>query len=266
VSTLTFRRRHAAAGDRRCDAERARPPFGITAFFPAYNDAPSLPSLVEKAFATLERCVEDFEIIVVNDGSRDGTADVLGILQQKYGPRLRVITHATNRGYGGALRSGFEAASKDLVFYTDGDGQYDVAELPRLLALMAPDVGFVNGYKLNRSDPLHRKWIGNAYNCFARLLFGISIRDIDCDFRLVRRRQIEQLRLESTSGCVCVELVKKLEMAGMRVEEVGVSHYPRLHGKSQFFRFRSLFTTFTQLAALYWRIQPRPQYRRLRQA
>jgi glycosyltransferase involved in cell wall biosynthesis len=262
----TFRRKRATARDRRCDPERERPPFGITAFFPAFNYAPSLPSLVEKTFAVLESCADDFEIIVVNDGSRDRTAAVLDILVRKHGPRLRVVTHETNRGYGAALRSGFEAATKDLVFYTDGDGQYDVAELPKLLALMAPDVGFVNGYKLNRSDPLRRKWIGSAYNCFARLLFGIAIRDIDCDFRLVRRRQVQQIRLESTSGCICVELVKKLEMTGRRVEEVGVSHYPRLHGKSQFFRFRSLLVTFSQLATLYWHIQPRPQYRRLRQA
>jgi glycosyltransferase involved in cell wall biosynthesis len=261
-----FGRGHATACDGRRIAIGERPPFGITAFFPAFNDALSLPSLVDKTFSVLADLADDFEVIVVNDGSRDNTAAVLQDLVRKHGPRLRFVTHVVNRGYGAALRSGFEAASKDLVFYTDGDGQYDVGELPKLLALMTPDVGLVNGYKLNRSDPWHRKWIGGAYNRFARLLFGIRIRDIDCDFRLVRRTHLRNIRLESTSGCVCVELVKKLEMTGLRVEETGVSHYPRLHGSSQFFRFRSLFVTFGQLAALYWRIRPRTPFRRLSRA
>ena len=223
----------------------------VSVFFPAYNDAPSLPSLVAKTFAVLETCVEDYEVIVVNDGSSDQTPAVLERLQVQYGPRLRVVTHERNRGYGGALRSGFAAARKDLVFYTDGDGQYDVGELPALLARLGPYTGFVNGYKLERHDPWHRVWIGKIYNSFARFLFGVQIRDIDCDYRLIRRQLVEQISLESTSGTVCVELVRKLEMTGWKSAEVGVHHYPRLHGRSQFFRIRSLLTTFFQLARLY---------------
>ena len=165
-----------------------------------------------------------------------------------------IITHPQNRGYGGALRSGFAAATKELVFYTDGDGQYDVGELPKLLALMRPEVGLVNGYKLERSDPWHRIWIGNAYNRFARLLFRVHIRDIDCDFRLIRRALVEQIHLTSTSGTICVELVKKIELSGCRVAEIGVNHYPRLHGRSQFFRVRSLLTTLRQLFRLYFQL------------
>jgi glycosyltransferase involved in cell wall biosynthesis len=220
-------------------------------FFPAYNDAPSLPSLIAKTFAVLEQQVEDFEVIVVNDGSRDATASVLGQLQARHGERLRVITHARNRGYGAALRSGFEAARKELVFYTDGDGQYDIGELPALLARLGPRTGFVNGYKLERHDPWHRVWIGKLYNSFARFLFGVEIRDIDCDYRLVRKSLLDQISLECTSGTVCVELVRKLEMTGWECAEVGVHHYPRLYGRSQFFRVRSLLTTFWQLARLY---------------
>jgi glycosyltransferase involved in cell wall biosynthesis len=223
----------------------------LSVFFPAYNDAPSLPALIDKAFAVLERCADDFEVIVVNDGSRDGTASVLSRLQLRHGTRMRVITHKSNRGYGGALRSGFAAARKELVFYTDGDGQYDIGELPALLTQLGPYTGFVNGYKLERHDPVHRVWIGKVYNSFARFLFGVQIRDIDCDYRLIRRQLLDQIHLESTSGTVCVELVRKLEMAGWKVAEVGVHHYPRLHGRSQFFRLRSLFTTFCQLSRLY---------------
>lgn len=225
--------------------------LSISVFFPAFNDAPSLPGLVEKTFAVLETNADDYEVIVVNDGSRDNTPEVLAELADRFAPRLRVVTHETNRGYGGALRSGFAAATKDLIFYTDGDGQYDVGELPKLIALMADGVGLVNGYKLERQDPAHRIWIGNVYNRLARLIFRIRIRDIDCDFRLVRRALVDRINLTSTSGTVCVELVRKLELASPRVVEVGVHHYPRLHGRSQFFRVRSLLVTFYQLLRLY---------------
>ncbi len=224
---------------------------GVSVFFPAYNDAPSLPGLIEKTFAVLEEHVADFEVIVVNDGSQDNTGEVLDQLARQYGPRMRVITHPVNRGYGGALRTGFASATKEFVFYTDGDGQYDVGELPKLLKLMRPGVSFVNGYKLERNDPWHRIWIGKAYNQFARLLFQVRLRDIDCDFRLIRRSLIEEIELQSTSGTICVELVRKLELCGMEVEEVGVHHYPRLHGRSQFFRIKSLLNTLYQLLRLW---------------
>lgn len=230
----------------------------LTVFFPAYNDAPSLPSLLEKTFAVLPTLTSDYEVVVVNDGSRDETAQVLARLQERYGPRLRVVTHERNLGYGAALRSGFAAATKELVFYTDGDGQYDPGELPKLMALMAPDVGLVNGYKIERHDPWHRIVIGRIYNAFARLLFRIRIRDIDCDYRLIRRSLLDEIRLRSTSGTICVELVRKLELSPYRVLEVPVHHYPRLHGRSQFFRVRSLATTLWQLIRLYYRLVIRP--------
>ncbi len=228
--------------------------LGVSVFFPAYNDAPSLPGLLKKAFQTLESVASDYEVIVVNDGSGDETGAVLAELQEHYGERLRVVTHGQNRGYGGALRSGFEAASKELVFYTDGDGQYDPGELRELVELLRPGVGLVNGYKLRRHDPWHRVAIGKIYNQVARVLFGIRIRDIDCDFRLIRRELVEDLRLESTSGTICLELVKKIELSGCGVAEVGVHHYPRLHGSSQFFRWRSLLETLRQFTGLYWRL------------
>lgn len=231
---------------------------GISAFFPAYNDAPSLPSLIGKAFDVLGGCTDDFEVIVVDDGSRDDTGQVLENLAKRHGPRLRVVTHSTNRGYGGALQTGFRHATRELVFYTDGDGQYDVGELPLLLRELKPGVGLVNGYKLRRRDPWHRIVIGKAYNRFARVLFGIRIRDIDCDFRLVRRSLVETLELESTSGTICVELVRKIELSGCGVAEVGVNHYPRLHGKSQFFRWRSLARTQRQILVLHWRLVVMP--------
>ncbi len=226
----------------------------LSVFFPAYNDAPSLPDLLHKTFAALEPNVEDYEVIVVNDGSRDNTAEVLDSLAREFTPRLRIVTHPENRGYGGALRSGFAAARKDWVFYTDGDGQYSPSELPLLLQHVGPATGLVNGYKLERHDPAHRVYIGAVYNFCARLLFGIRIRDIDCDYRLIRRDLLDKIHLTSTSGTICVELVRKLELSGCDVVEVGVHHFARQHGSSQFFRIRSLLTTFSQLLKLWWRL------------
>ena len=226
----------------------------LSVLFPAYNDAPALPGLIEKTFAVVSEIAEVFEVIVVNDGSRDNTGAVLRKLRSRFGPRLRVIEHAENRGYGGALRSGFAAATKDYVFYTDGDGQYDTGELPLLLGLAGPETGLVNGFKLERHDPAHRIWIGNVYNFCARLLFRIKIRDIDCDYRLIRRDLLERIQLTSTSGTICVELVRKLELTGCGVVETGVHHYPRLHGRSQFFRVKSLLKTLVELLRLWVRV------------
>lgn len=229
-------------------------PYGLTVFFPAYNDAPSLPSLIAKTFEVLRAHAGDFEVVVVNDGSSDDTANVLESLRVRYQPNLRVVTHEVNRGYGGALRSGFAAATRDFIFYTDGDGQYDVSELPKLMALVEDEVGLVNGYKLERNDPWHRIWIGKTYNRFARFLFGVKLSDIDCDFRLIRRKVMDDIELVSTSGTICVELVRKIEMSPYAVREVGVHHLPRLHGRSQFFRLKSLFTTMFQLLRLYLQV------------
>ena len=223
----------------------------VSVFFPAYNDARSLPRLLARTFDVLESFVRDYEVIVVNDGSTDVTGLILEASQSIYGDRLRVVTHPETRGYGGALQSGFQAATKELVHCTDGDGQYDVRELPLFLEEMTQETGLVNGYKLQRHDPWHRVAIGSVHNRLARLLFHVRLRDIDCDFRLVRRSLLEKIQLTSTSGTICVELVRKVELSGFSVVEVPVHHYARLHGRSQFFRLRSLLTTFAQSLCLY---------------
>ena len=225
--------------------------LSLSVFFPAYNDAGSLPELLERTFQAVPRLTADYEIFVINDGSSDGTALVLKDLAALYAPHLRIITHETNRGYGAALRSGFAACSKDLVFYTDGDGQYDVRDIERLWKKMGPGVDLVNGYKLNRADGWSRAWIGNTYNWMVKGLFRIRIRDVDCDFRLMRRSILNRIHLHSNSGSICVELIKKIQNVSNGFAEAGVPHYPRMHGRSQFFRLRSLFATFWQLLALY---------------
>jgi len=225
----------------------------ISVFFPAYNDAGTIASLVVLADRTLRKLTDDYEIIVVNDGSADHTAQVLSELESVY-PRLRVVQHPTNKGYGSALRTGFASATKDLIFYTDGDAQYDVRELELLVPLMSGDVDVVNGYKISRSDPMHRIFIGKTYCWLIKLAFRIKIKDVDCDFRLVRRDSYNRVRLFSTSGTICVEMVKSFQDAGLRFAECPVHHYHRAYGKSQFFNFKRLFKTFKDLSRLWWRL------------
>ncbi len=226
--------------------------IGISAFFPAYNDAATIASVVMGAVRALERITSDYEVIVVDDGSRDNTVEILGELTQLYPGRIRVERHARNRGYGAALRTGMASAAKEWVFYTDSDGQYDVAELPLLVAKAGDDVDVVNGYKIARSDPFYRKLIGAAYNAFVHLAFRIRIRDVDCDFRLMRKSKLDSLHLKSDSGTICVEMVKKLEDSGCRFVEVPVHHFHRSAGRSQFFRPYWLLKTFFDLIKL-WR-------------
>jgi glycosyltransferase involved in cell wall biosynthesis len=226
------------------------PKPSISAFFPCYNDAKTIGDLVGQADRVLGKLTDDYEIIVVNDGSRDESAAVLATLSKDV-PRLRVVHHLINRGYGAALRSGFEHATKDLVFYTDGDGQYDVNEISILLMLLTDDTHFVNGMKMTRQDPPHRVFIGNLHRFATRWSFWLPINDVDCDFRLIRRSVLDKIRLSSSSGSICVELVKQAQRAGAQFREVSVHHYARRSGVSEFFTPRRILRTYVDLAVMW---------------
>jgi glycosyltransferase involved in cell wall biosynthesis len=231
--------------------EYADPKPGLSVFFPAYNDSGTIASLVITAHKTARRLTPDFEIIIVNDGSADRTAEIADELARIY-PEVRVVHHESNRGYGGALRTGFASARCDLIFYTDGDAQYDPAEMEALWGALRDDVDLVNGYKISRSDPLHRVVIGRIYHHTVKLLFGLSVQDVDCDFRLLRRSIFDRVSLEKNSGVICLEMMKKIEDAGFRIAEVPVHHYHRAYGRSQFFNFRRLFKTAVDVARLWF--------------
>jgi glycosyltransferase involved in cell wall biosynthesis len=225
-------------------------PSGLSIFFPAYNDAGTIASLVIRAIQVAKQLTPDYEVIVVNDGSSDSTREIIDELTRTY-PQVRAIHHETNRGYGGALQTGFASAVKDFVAYTDGDAQYDPAEFALLWERLSPDVDVVNGYKISRSDPWYRIVIGRVYHHVVKLLFRLRIRDVDCDFRLIRRAVFDRVRLERATGVICLEMMRKIQDAGFRVVEVPVHHYHRTHGHSQFFNFRRVFWTGVDVMKLW---------------
>lgn len=230
--------------------KRGKKSPGLSIFFPCYNDAKSIGRLVKNSLATARKLTSDYEVIVVDDGSKDKSREVLKRLAKKH-RRLKLIFHEKNKGYGGALKSGFKASRKDLIFYTDGDGQYDVKELPILWSLMTKDVNFVNGIKMSRKDPTYRIFIGNLYSFVARWAFFLPTYDVDCDYRLIRKNLLKKIKLTSNSGSICVELVKKAQRQGAKFRQVSVHHYQRKHGKSQFFRPSRLLSTFKELGSLW---------------
>lgn len=222
----------------------------ISVVFPCFNDQGTIGNLIKETFLILPTLCKNYEVIVVDDGSTDGSCDLLLKLKGQY-PNLKLAFHPKNLGYGAALRSGFQKAKGDLIFYTDGDGQYTILELPILIKLMTDDVSFINGIKMTRQDPTYRVVLGNLYSFLARWLFWLPIYDIDCDFRLVRKKLLKKLDLKSNGGAICIELVKKAQRKGAKFRQVSIHHFGRQFGRSQFFRVSRIWQTFLELLVLW---------------
>lgn len=206
----------------------------LSVVFPAYNDEHTIGALVKKTLKLLPKLVISYEIIIVNDGSTDRTGAILQQLH-KQTKKVTVITHSKNKGYGAALMSGFKKAKKKYIFYTDGDEQYDILEIPKLVAAMDENTDIVSGFKLNRQDSWIRKLIGGLYNSFVKSLLDISVKDIDCDFRIFRKSLVRSIRPIIKSGAFDAAFMKSLSEKKVRFREVGVHHYKRPYGHSQFF-------------------------------
>ena len=204
----------------------------LSYFFPAHNEEANLAGLVEEALATLPALADTFEIIIVNDGSRDATGRIADELTAANPGVVRAVHHPTNLGYGAALRSGFRAAAHDHVAFTDGDRQFRVEDLGRLIERMAdgdaPDV--VVGYRIKRADPIVRTVYARCYRLANRIFFGLQVRDVDCACKLFRREALEGIGVESGGAFFSAELLIKLRAAGRAIAEVGVPHYPRTAG------------------------------------
>lgn len=222
----------------------------LSVFFPCLNDAKSIPSLLKKTYEVLPKITSDYEVMIIDDGSTDETPEVLEKLRTKY-KNLRIVRNQKPSGYGGALIKGFGLVKKEWVFYTDGDGQYDPTELFELVKKAKPEIDVVNGYKLGREDSIPRRVGGFLYNRILHLLYPIPIRDVDCDFRLIRNSLLRQIKLNSKSGAICLELVMKLKNHGAKFSEVPIHHYARKHGKSTFFKLPNLVRTFSENIKLY---------------
>lgn len=235
---------------------------GLTIFYPCFNDGGTIATMVIRAMQVAPTVADDFEILVVNDGSEDDSALVLDEMARLYPGRVRVLHEPRPSGYGGVLRKGFASATKEWIFYTDGDAQYDPRELTLLVEGAREGVDAVNGYKIKRRDPLLRIWIGLAYQYFVRLAFGLAISDVDCDFRLMRRTIFDVVRLESNSGTITFEMVKKIQDAGFKFAEVPVHHYYRQYGVSQFFNVRRVVRTLLDLLRWWWRLVVRKEHLR----
>ncbi len=204
----------------------------LTYFFPAHNEEANLAGLVGEALTSLPALAETFEIVIVDDGSRDATGRIADELAAANPDLIRAIHHEVNLGYGAALRSGFRAARHDHIAFTDGDRQFQVADVARLIDRMAeadrPDV--VVGFRIKRADPLVRTVYARLYRLANRIFFGLAVRDVDCACKLFRREALEGIGVESSGAFFSAELLIKLRAAGRAIVEVGVPHYPRTAG------------------------------------
>jgi len=225
----------------------------VSIFYPCYNDWATMGSMVLLTVQTAERLGLEYDLTIVDDGSGEHTHRVLEEIERRF-PDVQVVRHELNGGYGAALRTGFGAATKEWIFYTDGDAQYDVREMARLIEQAGPGVDVVQGVKIERHDPLHRVIIGRVYHWIVKIAFGLKLRDVDCDFRLIRRTVFDQVTLVSNSGVICAEMMTKIQRAGFRVVEVPVHHYQRAHGKSQFFNVPRILRVAKNLTGLWIRL------------
>ena len=208
----------------------SKPEPSISVFFPCYNEAESIEKLVNKSLAVLGNLSNDFEIIIVDDGSSDGTAKITDRLASEH-DAVRVVHHKQNSGYGGALQSGFKAATKELVFYTDGDGQFDIAELAQVLPLI-DGADIVSCYRMDRQDSVVRKLNAWCWGKLVCMVFSMRLRDIDCAFKLYRREIFDNIEMQSMGALIDAEILARATRKGYRIVQKGVHHYPRTAGSS----------------------------------
>lgn len=234
----------------------SKPPVSITVFFPCYNEQGNVRKVAEQALGVLEGLHADYEVIIVDDGSSDNTGPLADAVAAEH-PRVRVIHHARNLGYGAALQSGFRAATRPIVFYTDGDAQFDIAEMPPLLPLLEK-YDIVSCYRLNRQDNFVRRMNGWLWTRFTSVMFSLPLRDIDCAFKLYKRAIFDDIRMESTGALIDTEILARAARKGYTITQRGVHHYPRTAGRQTGANLRVVLRAFKELLKLRRRIMTEP--------
>jgi len=230
----------------------ARTPLSISVFFPCYNEEANVERTTESALQALRTISDDFEVIIVNDGSKDRTGELADALAAK-DEHVRAVHNNPNLGYGGALQRGFREATKEWVFYTDGDGQFDFEEVDKLLPLLS-DHDIVSAYRIDRRDPIVRKINAWCWTTLVNVLFGMRIRDIDCAFKIFPRRLFEQVEMWSTGALIDTEILAKATRLGYRIGQIGVHHYPRTAGEQSGANLKVILRAFKELFKLRRRI------------
>jgi len=228
-------------------------PVSISVFFPCYNEQDNIERTAHQAIDVLQKLDADFEVIIVDDGSSDATAKIADEIAGQ-NSRVKVVHHPTNLGYGAALRSGFKAAAKELVFYTDGDGQFDINELPPLLPLIK-QYDIVSCYRLNRQDNIIRRLNGWAWTKLVCFLFNMKVRDIDCAFKLYKREIFDNIQMSSSGALIDAEILAHAVRKGYIITQRPVHHYPRTAGVQTGAKLRVIFRAFKELSKLYRQIR-----------
>jgi len=227
----------------------------LSLFFPCHNEAENLDALVADALSALPALAERYEVILIDDGSRDATPAVAARLEQAHPDVVRVIRHETNRGYGGALRSGFRGARYSWIAFTDGDRQFRIADLASLITRAPNNDTVVLGYRIRRADPLLRTVYASIYRLANRLWFGLPVRDVDCAMKLFPRAALREISVASNGAFFSAELLIKLRARGVEMVEVGVPHFPRVAGSASGARLSVVFTAvrdFWSLRLALW--------------
>lgn len=230
--------------------DKAGPRFDVSlsVFFPCYNEAENVERVVRMAVEVLERLAADWEIIIVDDGSADRTGPIADRLAAEE-PRIRAAHHRRNRGYGAALRTGFAAARKDYVFYTDGDGQFDIAELAGLLELRG-SADIISGYRANRQEGLVRRLNAKCWGWLVKRVLNFRCRDVDCAFKLYRREIFDRIELRSTGALIDAEVLARAARLGCTIRDTPVTHLPRIAGTQTGAKFSVILRAFKELLKL----------------
>jgi glycosyltransferase involved in cell wall biosynthesis len=229
------------------------PQRSLTIFFPCYNEEANVERSTREALKAAQMVTDDYEVIIVNDGSGDKTGDIADQLARE-NPRVRAIHHPQNQGYGAALQSGYRGSSKDTIFYTDGDLQFDLGEITKLWPLIEK-YEVVTGYRLKRSDPFMRKLNSFMWTSLTKLLFRLPVRDVNCAFKLFRREVIATMELESAGALIDAEVFARARKAGRSIVEVGVHHYPRQFGSQTGANPFVIVKAFKELFKLWWKLR-----------